>query len=71
MQKVKIIIFETKTFLVFFNKLNRLETTLCLYLKPMFFFIDNGHHQLRICDLLFCTWRPHDSMKQYILSLHI
>ena len=37
-QKMKIIIFFTQSILVFFNKLNRLETTLCLYLylKPVF-----------------------------------
>ena len=37
-KKMKIIIFESRTFLVFFNKLNRLEMTLCLYLylKPVF-----------------------------------
>ena len=39
-------------FLVIFKKLNRLETTLCLSI-PYTIFMDNGHHQLRILDLLF------------------
>ena len=62
---MKIIIFEPRTFLVFFNTLNRLETTLCLYLYlKQDAFIVNGHHFFR-------TWRPYESMKQNILSFHI
>ena len=49
---MKIVIFEPRIFLVFLNKSNRLETTLPLSIPKTGVFIDNGHYQLRIRDLL-------------------
>ena len=45
--------------------------TLPLSIPKTGVFIDNGHHQLRVRDLLFLHVRPHKSMKQNILSFHI
>ena len=68
-KKRKLLFFEPRTFLVFFIKSVKSagNGTLPLSIPKTGVFIDNGHHQLRIRDLIFFA----RGVPTNILSVHI